>query len=100
MQFRRHGETVTEQGKGFIAKTKTIFRIFGSDKNKRYKQVKYINEVLGDYIDRTQIQLVNDILKYQKSFMIKMRLLIKKDLNCNILPVDLVNRIAILLNCY
>ncbi len=100
MLFRRHSSTVTELGKGLLAKVNTLFKIFKEDKNKRYKQVKYLNEILDDYIDQVHRNHVYDILNYRSSFLIKLRLVLKTDINCNLVSVDFINRIAILFNCY
>lgn len=100
MMFRRHAETVTEQGKGLWAKIRTLFRVFGRDRNKRFRQTLYLYNNLKDMITDENKALVELIMHYRDNWLNTIKLSLCHEINCGLLSVDISNRMAILCRRY
>lgn len=98
--YRRHRETVTENGKGIIKKANTVLNIFGKCRGLRYSQTARLYKTYHDEMSDDMRNLTNEILAYKKSIRNTYRLFMDRRINCGILIADVINHIAILTRCY
>lgn len=98
--YRRHADTVTENGKGILKKINSVFDVFSSRKSLRYSQTIRLYEAYKDNISQDNLEIVRKIIDYKRTIKNTISLFFERDLNCGIPSVDIVNKLAILFRCY
>lgn len=98
--YRRHRETVTENGKGIIKKARTVLNIFGKCRGLRYNQTVRLYETYHAEMSEDMRDFTTEILSYKKSIRNTYRLFVDRRINCGILIADIINHIAVLARCY
>lgn len=94
--YRRHSNTVTSYGKGFINRICSYLKVFSVDKNRKYKEIKYLENIFREDICESEKELIYDFLNYKNSFYNTLKLVLNKEVNSNILLLNLIAKIAIL----
>ena len=100
INFRRHGGTVTEHGKGYKKRISSVLNIFGKNKNVRYMQNQVLLNIFSDYMPADVKEVADMIAKYKNKFRYRMKMMFDSRIRCGLKSVDCINFIAILLGCY
>lgn len=100
IKFRRHSETVTEHGRGFIKRFLSITDIFGKNKNLRLEQAKSIYKVYKNEMTEDTKILSKEIISYKKNLITRIKLAFDKRIKCNIKLIDAFYAVAIIVGCY
>lgn len=100
IQFRRHNNTVTEHGKGFIKRLESIIAVFGNEKNIRLKRAESIYFTYENEMPREIKEFSQKIVGYNSNLQSKLNLAFDKRIKCNVAVLDMVYWFAILAGCY
>ncbi|MCD8381143.1 MAG: glycosyltransferase [Lachnospiraceae bacterium] len=100
INYRRHEDAFSRQGKSFWLKAESVLNIFTSSKNERYKQTKALADVYYDRMPADVKKTVDKVLNYRNSVHDTLALLADPQFNSGLKSVDIVNKLAILMRCY
>ncbi len=100
INYRRHSDAFSRQGKSFWLKAESVLNIFTSCKNARYSLTKEFSDVYRDDISEQMKKTVDKVLNYKKSVWETLSLLVCSQYDSGLLSVDIVNKLAILFRCY
>lgn len=100
IQFRRHKGTVTERGKGYWKRIKSVLNVFNKFRDRRYNQAKLLLETYREYMPEEIRMYSLKLTRYRDSLINTLSLLIDKRVRCGIVSVDVTNAIAIITQRY
>ncbi|MCD8069302.1 MAG: hypothetical protein LUE87_10555 [Lachnospiraceae bacterium] len=100
INYRRHSDAFSRQGKSFWLKAESVLNIFTSCKNARYLLTKEFSDVYRDDMTEQMKKTVDQVLNYKKSLGDTLSLLFCPQFDSGLLSVDIVNKLAILARCY
>lgn len=100
ISFRRHKGTITEHGKGFIKRVKSVTNIFSENKAWKYHQINVLYNYYNENMTTEIKAYCMRVLNYKENFINTIRFAMDKRVRCGIFSVDFINIIAIILHCY
>ncbi|MCD7864076.1 MAG: glycosyltransferase [Lachnospiraceae bacterium] len=100
INYRRHADAFSRQGKSFWLKAESVLNIFTTSKNERYKQTKALADVYYERMPTDVQKTVDKVLNYQNSVHDTLALFLDPQFDSGLKSVDIVNKLAILMRCY
>lgn len=98
--YRRHIGTVTEHGKGLRKRIQSVTNVFSSEKSVKFNQISTLYNYYRNDMSSEVLSYCNKVFAYREDILKTFDLMMDKRVRCGIVPVDVINAIAILLGRY